>query len=159
MHKYAVTKVVKEYSSKELIYRHDPQYNYPAKVKEKEWAIPTFLCLDCGMNTKVKRESYMVRDNIWPIGNLDGCLCIGCLEYRIGYQLQPDDFTPVPLNYHWRYLRSERLIARLGLKSVLFQGNENSHFLVSWGEESLYDFLRELARRRPTYIFNAFAKG
>jgi hypothetical protein len=40
-------------------------------------------------------EMYMVRDLVWeqagmtPMG---GCLCIGCLEKRLGRRLRPKDF-------------------------------------------------------------------
>ena len=77
-------------------------------------------CIDCGMNTgpgiptrtKLKAAStvidnvgsatasfddaseiYHVRNPVWrKAGNPDGCLCIGCLERRIGRRLTPKDF-------------------------------------------------------------------
>jgi hypothetical protein len=39
-------------------------------------------------------------------------LCIGCLERRLGRELEPVDFTDAPLNYGSR--KSERLRQRLG---------------------------------------------
>jgi hypothetical protein len=52
---------------------------------------------DYGIEQKInnKSEVYIVRDVIWeraampPMG---GCLCIGCLEQRLGRQLKPKDF-------------------------------------------------------------------
>ena len=78
-------------------------------------------CVDCGVNTapglstksELKRvfkadpyasvrqridhksEVYSVRDVIWKkaaMGLYAGCLCIGCLEARIGRKLKPKDF-------------------------------------------------------------------
>ena len=41
-------------------------------------------------------EVYMVCDHVWQKAGLadwGGCLCIGCLEKRIGRRLIPDDFS------------------------------------------------------------------
>ena len=77
-------------------------------------------CVDCGVNTSPgnvyrkitdnpngtsewemdllideRSEWYAVYDRIWrKAGNPDGCLCIGCLEVRIGRKLTPLDFHP-----------------------------------------------------------------
>lgn len=41
----------------------------------------------------------MVHDWIWKAaGNIQGFLCIGCLEKRLGYYLSPNDFTDAPIN-------------------------------------------------------------
>jgi hypothetical protein len=38
-------------------------------------------------------EIYQVRDAVWKAAGMgDGCLCIGCLEKRLGRQLRPKDF-------------------------------------------------------------------
>jgi hypothetical protein len=38
-------------------------------------------------------EIYTVRDAIWErTGKAEGCLCIGCLERRLGRRLRPKDF-------------------------------------------------------------------
>jgi hypothetical protein len=42
-----------------------------------------------------KSEVYMVTEKIWKranMGGMGGCLCIGCLEKRIGRRLKPKDF-------------------------------------------------------------------
>jgi hypothetical protein len=79
----------------------------------------SWLCIDCRVNTApgipdgptaraefehadkytvrvgANSEVYMVRDAVWrkagimPFG---GCLCIGCLELRLGRKLKPKDF-------------------------------------------------------------------
>jgi hypothetical protein len=59
-------------------------------------------CLDCGVDTIKAGEHYMVRDEAWPIGGLEGMLCIGCLERRIGRRLVPADFTYCVLNCRGR---------------------------------------------------------
>src|SRR5437763_12200156 len=40
-------------------------------------------------------ELYYVRDAVWKAAGMEpygGCLCIGCLEKRIGRKLKPKDF-------------------------------------------------------------------
>ena len=76
-------------------------------------------CIDCGMNTfpgapprelaeflmnrdgvfpitiSDKCEVYYVRDSVWKKAGMEpygGCLCIGCLERRLGRRLKPKDF-------------------------------------------------------------------
>jgi len=85
-------------------------------------AIPeSWLCIDCGFNTapgcstrveiekhlerhtgfqqtfNSESEIYTVFGHVWARAGMEawgGCLCIGCLEKRIGRQLIPDDFIP-----------------------------------------------------------------
>ena len=79
----------------------------------EEW--PDFLCLDCGQDTCLLGEYYMVRDEFWLAANPDraGMLCIGCLERRLGRELTSSDFTDCPLNQESLVLRSSRLTKRL----------------------------------------------
>jgi hypothetical protein len=47
-------------------------------------------------------EVYAVRDHVWKragMGSHAGCLCIGCLETRLGRRLKPKDFPDNPLNW------------------------------------------------------------
>src|SRR5262245_60324285 len=40
-------------------------------------------------------EIYMVRNSVWKAAGMEpwgGCLCIGCLEKRLGRRLKPKDF-------------------------------------------------------------------
>jgi hypothetical protein len=67
-------------------------------------------CIDCGTDTT--DEYYMVKDDVWSIGEHDGLLCIGCLERRIERQLTPTDFIDCPLN--WEGPKSDRIRSRLG---------------------------------------------
>lgn len=56
-----------------------------------------FDCRDCGMDTRdgVGGEIYLVHDELWqqygPEGGI-GCLCVGCLEDRMGRRLTVSDF-------------------------------------------------------------------
>jgi hypothetical protein len=91
-------------------------------VAQSSGVTESWLCIDCGVNTapgcstraeveavpkkrKVvgqmqfngKSEVYTVRAAVWgktglkPFG---GCLCIGCIEKRLGRKLRPKDFEP-----------------------------------------------------------------
>jgi hypothetical protein len=78
------------------------------------------LCVDCGVNTApgcltrketelaltlhqaatntitAESEVYTVTNEVWRATGLEGwggCLCIGCLEQRIGRRLRPEDFV------------------------------------------------------------------
>jgi hypothetical protein len=47
------------------------------------------------LNFNDRCEVYMVRDPVWKAAGLepmDGCICIGCLEKRLGRRLNPKDF-------------------------------------------------------------------
>jgi hypothetical protein len=42
-------------------------------------------------------EVYTVKPAVWKaagMGEMDGCLCIGCVEKRLGRALTPKDFPP-----------------------------------------------------------------
>src|SRR5262245_20938878 len=82
----------------------------------------SWLCVDCGVNTASgflnrketelaflvhgetitqhvgdESEVYTVKREVWRATGLEGmggCLCIGCLEKRIGRRLKPRDFEP-----------------------------------------------------------------
>jgi hypothetical protein len=58
-------------------------------------------------------EVYMVRDSVWKAARLEpmgGCVCIGCLEQRLGRRLKPKDF---PRRHPFNSLPgTERLIER-----------------------------------------------
>lgn len=81
-------------------------------------------CRDCGTDTAVADEYYMVEDPVWEASGLakdEGMLCIGCLEIRIGRELTPDDFTAAAVN-HGIFNRSPRLRARLGYAKTVDSG-------------------------------------
>jgi hypothetical protein len=72
-------------------------------------------CLGCRRDTIDLGEYYMLRDEIWlqVAGPLEGMLCIGCFEERLGRALVMADFSDVPINFV-RARRSQRLMSRLG---------------------------------------------
>jgi len=60
-------------------------------------------------------ELYMVRDKVWKAAGMEpygGCLCIGCLEKRLGRKLRPKDFTDHAFN---RLPGTARLLDRRGV--------------------------------------------
>ncbi len=91
---------------------HDPEGKSAKGVTPESW-----LCVDCGVNTAPgmmtrkemdvalaiygvarqtpDQEVYTVTKEVWQatgLGDMDGCLCIGCLEKRIGRRLKQKDF-------------------------------------------------------------------
>jgi len=97
-------------------------------------------CIDCGVNTApgcssraglkeafsaglagvIQRydrntEMYTVRDAVWAEAEMQpdsGCLCIGCLEQRLGRKLRPKDFRK---DDGFTYLQgTDRLLKRRG---------------------------------------------
>jgi hypothetical protein len=85
----------------------------------------THCCIDCGYNTAPgmaprwlaevlmnrdggftntfteDSELYMVRDKVWKASGMKpygGCLCVRCLETRIGRKLKPKDFPAHAFN-------------------------------------------------------------
>lgn len=77
-----------------------------------------FFCIDCGFDT-FQNEYYVVKDEIWPIKQNGGMLCIGCLEKRIGRSLTKDDFTDCLVNTDLRP-RSKRLQDRLKMQKYIW---------------------------------------
>lgn len=88
-----------------------------------------FICIDCEVYTcpiNGIAEYYSLKDNIWFTANPpntkgskydNGMLCIGCVEKRLGRELNLKDFIKCPLNeldFPWK--KSQRLIDRLSRK-------------------------------------------
>jgi hypothetical protein len=74
-------------------------------------------CFDCKTDTSEIGEYYMLHDEIWqaaitatkPLKRIR-FLCVGCIEERLGRELNPADFTDAPINRQsWN---STRLKAR-----------------------------------------------
>ncbi|MFY9958320.1 hypothetical protein [Bradyrhizobium sp.] len=112
------------------------------KVDMRGLVPESWACIDCGINTapgvlnRVRIEQalaadwnnqgveqtvdewsevYIVKPSVWRAAGMEqmgGCLCIGCLEGRIGRTLVPKDFPRKhPLN---RLPGTERLLSRRG---------------------------------------------
>ena len=109
----------------------------PLRGRRRAVAEISAPCVDCGVETlpadERRAEFYMVTDEVWAAAGMpdadldeddrlymDDCLCIGCLELRIGRRLTPDDFTDCPMNdlsyadgHHAFSWRTPRLVDRL----------------------------------------------
>ena len=76
-----------------------------------------FRCIDCGKDTNLYGEYYMVADELWSAAGMvpfGGMLCLACLEKRIGRELTPADFTAVvPSPEVWRQHVARREKRRL----------------------------------------------
>jgi hypothetical protein len=70
---------------------------------------PDVACHDCGqrllptgrVGPDQGSEWYMVHDPVWDASGLEplgGCLCLACLEARLGRPLVHDDLTDHPIN-------------------------------------------------------------
>lgn len=113
-------------------------------ITNKPWN--PYVCVDCNVDTTAEdgiAEYYNVHNFVWceafgfdPLEVLDkngryfydyidqaqnvGMLCIGCLERRIGRELEADDFSDAPINWNQGrgYIRSERFEDRLSRRSA-----------------------------------------
>lgn len=59
------------------------------------------ICMDCKRDTLKIDEYYTLKDAVWAEANpdIDGMLCVACVEARLGRPLQSSDFPQdVPLN-------------------------------------------------------------
>ena len=102
-----------------------------------------WLCIDCGLNTapgfksrveleaafaagddgvsmhiNAQSEVYTVRNRIWSEAGMEpygGCLCIGCLEKRLGRRLTPKDFQRGHSFNHPAIPGTPRLLKRRGV--------------------------------------------
>lgn len=74
-------------------------------------------CHDCGHDTALMGERYMVHNWLWEQAGRNGdwpeMLCIGCIEHRLERTLTRDDFFECGLNSSTLFNRSIRLKSRL----------------------------------------------
>jgi hypothetical protein len=112
----------------------------------QDMIVESWVCVDCGVNTApgfpsgpeagiafargAKRvpqrfdretEVYHVKDKIWKQAGMKpwgGCLCVGCLERRIGRQLRPKDFAQHDLDVWSEQPCTDRLLNRRGFAWV-----------------------------------------
>ena len=79
-------------------------YNYMQDGLENIRILKRFQCMDCGISTfHDDKNYYMLNNDLWKsiVPNIDGMLCIHCVEERLGRKVKYDDFSDVPLNHHW----------------------------------------------------------
>lgn len=128
----------------------------------KDNIIESWLCVDCGVNTnpgcpdgpstridlalygKVeasygrRTEVYDVKNTVWKKAGMrswNGCLCVGCLESRIGRRLRPQDFSRHDAEVWERIASTRRLRERRGLKG---DGPEERTFTLTG--DDVYDW-------------------
>lgn len=86
---------------------------YDDNFYDDEVDLEPFVCRDCGVNTALNEEYYMLTTEVWreTVPDLVGMLCINCIELRLGRQLWPEDFMDSPINYMHSVL-SARVLSR-----------------------------------------------
>lgn len=72
--------------------------------------------MDCGVDTDALDEYYVLHNDLWAHvhPDIDGHLCVGCVECRIGRKLTAADFADAHINTTDKLRRSPRLRDRLG---------------------------------------------
>jgi hypothetical protein len=121
--------------------------------------VESWLCIDCGMNTApghpsgpeirvaftmnpkaslslpltCETEIYDVKDAIWSQAGMrpwNGCLCIGCLEKRLGRKLRPKDFSSHDKKTWADFPCTERLLNRRGLARVTVRTKDGPREMI-----------------------------
>ena len=75
-----------------------------------------YECIDCGVNTSEINEIYYL--DIEEVKNIEGHLCIDCMEKHLGRQLTENDFSYCQENMYWPNSKSEKLLNRLGNRNI-----------------------------------------
>lgn len=81
-----------------LVNDHDPEYLYSKReltnlvLDAIDMLDVHWFCFSCGEDTFAMGEDYALRDELWKTYGVEGVLCIGCLETRLGRKLTPEDF-------------------------------------------------------------------
>lgn len=72
------------------------------------------------------QEYFHIKESIWnTVAKPQECLCIRCLETRLGWELESKDFTDTPCNDIHRYEASETMQDRV------LRGNPNRTFTLN----------------------------
>ena len=123
--------------------RKAPFHGAVPESQRKEAARAEFPCTDCGQDTLssapgVPTENYAVHNSVWEQAGAPkkAHLCVGCLETRLGRQLNRGDFPDVPVNdpdvepgaHAWTW-RSDRLKDRLRREAAARPEPEYYHLL------------------------------
>lgn len=106
-----VARVVYSFGGRDIHLRDGSRIEFRWELVVIDWR-----CLDCGIDTDAIDEYYMLRDEVWREANPDinGHLCIGCVEQRLARTLSAPDFSDRRVNTSTTIRRSARLIDRLG---------------------------------------------
>jgi hypothetical protein len=120
--------------------------------------VESWLCVDCGVNTApgfpsgpeirvafalgtkklqltmtTDSEVYYVKDAIWEEAGMrpwSGCLCVGCLEQRLGRQLRPKDFARHDDKTWAEMPASDRLLDRRGFRRIKVRTKDGEEEVV-----------------------------
>ena len=111
--------------------------------------LENFDCTDCHQNTFLKKEYYMLHDEVWcSVASKFEMLCISCLEQRLNRTLNSNDFVFQPINYGSLFPQSKLLYSRLhSLNTGLIQNVWcNNWFIFSINDNtySLYIYVERV---------------
>jgi hypothetical protein len=133
--------------------------------------VESWLCVDCGVNTNPgtpdgpttridlalygeatmtltnEAEIYDIRDAIWKQAGMEawgGCLCIGCLEQRIGRQLRPNDFSRHDARSWANMPCTDRLLDRRGFRKIRVRTEQGEEEVIV-----LKQVAEQIAERTP----------
>jgi hypothetical protein len=150
----------------------------------KDDIVESWLCVDCGMNThpgcpdgpriridialygksafRFDRETevYTVRNSIWKEARMagwGGCLCVGCIERRLGRQLRPKDFHKHDRAWS-EFPCTERLLNRRGFATVTVQTQDGPKEMICGLEQAKQIegcFMEEAVGRHETHAAHA----
>lgn len=110
-HSDGLARVVYTFGGRDIHLRDGSRIEFRWQLAVSDWR-----CLDCDIDTDAINEYYMLRDEVWQQAHpdIDGQLCIGCVEQRLGRKLAATDFTAQTINTSTTLQRSTRLSDRLG---------------------------------------------
>ncbi|TDZ94547.1 hypothetical protein CCUG60885_03048 [Mycobacteroides salmoniphilum] len=106
----AVARVVHTFGVRDIYLRDGSRIEYRWELFVSDWR-----CLGCGLDMSTVDEYYMLKNNVWAQANpdIDGHLCIACVEERLGRTLTAADFTDSPINTSTGKRSTPRLTDRL----------------------------------------------
>jgi hypothetical protein len=119
--------------------------------------VESWLCVDCAKDTApgfmsgpemrialalhssvpltldTRAEVYHVKDDVWKAAGMrawNGCLCIGCLEQRLGRELRPKDFARDDARCWARMPCTDRLLDCRGFRRMTFQTDDGEQEII-----------------------------
>jgi hypothetical protein len=90
-----------------------------------------FRCVDCRIDTSTIGECYWLHGHVWAKVKADGCLCIGCVEKRLGRQLTRQDFDLTDIRNQPIVHQAKRLRDRFGGAVPLWEDLEERPTLLT----------------------------
>src|SRR5262249_32663459 len=119
--------------------------------------VESWLCVDCGANTAPgclsgpeirlalalngeapqsydnRTEIYHVKDPVWEAAGMrawNGCLCVGCIERRLGRRLRPKDFATHDRRVFALLPSTDRLLDRRGYARVTVMTDDGEREVI-----------------------------